>query len=72
MDHAQIIDTKGAPTISDALNVSLGHVRVWRSRNTIPRSRYADIITAFPDVSLDMLKAGEAAKPTPDTQERAA
>jgi hypothetical protein len=59
MDHANIIDTKGPLTISEALDVPLGHVRVWRSRKTIPRSRYAEIITAFPDVSLDMLKAGE-------------
>lgn len=58
MNHADIIETKGTKAIAEACRVNLGHVRVWKHRR-IPRSAYADIITAFPDVSLDMLRSGE-------------
>lgn len=61
MNHADIIEAKGADAVAEKLNVPTGHVRVWKSRKVIPRSRYAFLIDAFPDITLDMLKAGEPA-----------
>ena len=58
---------KGTQAVAKACGITPAHVRVWKHRR-IPRSAYADLITAFPDVSLDMLKAGEAAandRPSP-------
>lgn len=52
-----MIAEKGAAVIAEKVGVPVEHVRVWRSRG-IPRSRFGDIITAFPDVKLDVLKAG--------------
>lgn len=61
MTHAEIIAAKGTQQIATKVGVSAGHVRVWKSRR-IPRSAYGEIINAFPDITLDMLKAGEPAK----------
>jgi hypothetical protein len=58
MTHSDIIDAKGTAAIADRLGVSRAHVRVWKSRR-IPRAAYAEIMTAFPDITLDALKAGE-------------
>lgn len=60
MTHAELIEAKGTAAIAEATGQPRAHVRVWKNRR-IPRSAYADIITAFADVSLDMLKAGEPA-----------
>ena len=59
MTHANIVEAKGTAAIAEALDVSRAHVRVWKHRR-IPRAVYADIIAAFPDITLEMLKAGEA------------
>jgi hypothetical protein len=58
MTHSDIIERKGTTAFAEALSISPAHVRVWKSRR-IPRAAYADIITVFPDISLDDLKAGE-------------
>ena len=58
MTHSDIIERKGTAAFAEALRISPAHVRVWKSRR-IPRSAYADIITVFPDISLDELKSGE-------------
>ena len=61
MDVASIIDTKGGPTaVANAINVSPGAVRTWKCRNRIPRAAWAEVIDAFPDVTLDVLKAANA------------
>lgn len=60
MTHAEIIAAKGNLEIAVKLGVPPGHVRVWKNRR-IPRSAYGEIMAAFPDISLDMLKAGEPA-----------
>jgi hypothetical protein len=57
MSHAAIIEAKGTDRIAAATGQPRDHVRVWKHRG-IPRSRFADILAAFPDVTLDMLKAG--------------
>ena len=58
MTHAEIIASKGTPEMAAKLGVPAGHIRVWKNRR-IPRSAYGEIMSAFPDVTLDMLKAGE-------------
>lgn len=60
MDHADIIGSKGTDAIAAALQVTRAHVRVWKHRR-IPRAVYAELIDAFPDITLSMLKAGEPA-----------
>lgn len=57
MTHAELIDAKGAATIAEKLGVKAGDVRVWKHRG-IPRSRFGEMIDAFPDVSLETLKGG--------------
>lgn len=59
MMHSEIVGAKGAKVIADKLGVPAGRVRVWKSRKVIPRSAWAELIDAFPDVTLDMLKAGK-------------
>ena len=58
MTHADLIEAKGAAEIAAAMGVDLGHVRVWKNRG-IPRSRYAFLLDAFPDLTLAMLRDGE-------------
>lgn len=57
---AELIDTKGAQHIADALGVPLGTVRMWKHRNSIPRSAWPEMIAAFDDLSLGALKALES------------
>jgi hypothetical protein len=59
MMHSEIVGTKGAKVIADRLGVPAGRVRVWKSRGVIPKSAWAELIDAFPDITLDTLKAGE-------------
>lgn len=59
MMHSEIVGAKGAKVIAEKLEIPAGRVRVWKFRNVIPRSAWAEIIDAFPDVTLEMLKAGE-------------
>lgn len=58
MTHADIIAAKGTAEIAEKIGVPPAHVRVWKNRG-IPRSAYAEIMNAFPDVTLAALKAGE-------------
>ncbi|MFZ2252664.1 MAG: hypothetical protein WAW13_00650 [Minisyncoccia bacterium] len=58
MSHAEIIASKGTASIAEKLGVPRAHVRVWKNRR-IPKGAYAEIIDAFPDVTLEMLKSGE-------------
>lgn len=61
MSHPDIIHAKGAKVIADAIGVPAGRVRVWKARGVIPRSAWAEMIDAFPDITLDLLKAGAPA-----------
>jgi hypothetical protein len=76
MTHADIIAAKGAAEIAGRLQIPAINVRMWKSRNTIPRSAWAELIDAYPDVTLDALKAGEhhrlAANDDTSSQDRAA
>lgn len=52
---ADIIDLKGAAAIAEATKQRLGTVRVWKTRNRIPRSRWPEISAAFPDLTTEKL-----------------
>ena len=58
MNHSDIINEIGAAVVAQQLGVPVEHVRVWKNRG-IPRARFAEIITAFPAVSLERLRAGK-------------
>lgn len=60
MMHSEIVAAHGAKVIAEKLGVPAGRVRVWKHRNVVPRSAWAELIDAFPDITLDQLKAGEA------------
>lgn len=57
MTHAEIIEAKGTAAVAAKVGRPPAHVRVWKCRG-IPRAAYADLLEAFPDLTLDMLKAG--------------
>jgi hypothetical protein len=63
MTHADIIAAKGAADIAAKLQIPAINVRMWKSRNTIPRSAWAELIDAYADVTLDMLKAAHHGPP---------
>lgn len=61
LSPAEFIDTRGGPhKVAKVLNLSPGSVRMWKQRNTLPRSCWPEIVTAFPDLTLDELRAIEA------------
>lgn len=57
MTHAELIAAKGTAEVATKVGRPVPHIRVWKSRG-IPRSAYADFLDAFPDVTLEQLKAG--------------
>jgi hypothetical protein len=60
MNVAQIIESRGgAKALADALGKTPVAVRVWKSRNRIPRSAWPDLMAKFPDLTLDQLLASE-------------
>lgn len=61
MTHSEMIEAKGTATVAEKVGRPASHVRVWKNRG-IPRSIWAEMIDAFPDVTLDMLKAGQPAR----------
>lgn len=61
MTHSEIVEALGAKTIAERIDVPPGRVRVWKFRNVIPRSAWAELIDAFPAITLEKLKAGERA-----------
>lgn len=56
---AELIDAKGAQHIAEAVGVPLGTVRMWKHRNSIPRTKWPEMIAAFDDLSLGTLKVLE-------------
>jgi hypothetical protein len=62
MDASTIIEAKGGPAVvASAVNAKPGAVRGWKHRNQFPRRVWPDLLAAFPDLSLDDLRAAEAA-----------
>ena len=64
--HADLIAARGAAEIAAKLGVPPINVRMWKSRNTIPRSAWAELIDAYPEITLEVLKAAHHA-PANDT-----
>lgn len=63
MNHADLIEAKGgAAKVAEATGFTPVTVRMWKYRRSIPRAAYAEMLQAFPDITLDLLKAGEAHK----------
>jgi len=64
--HSDLIAAKGSAEIAAELGVPAINVRMWKSRNTIPRAAWAELIDAYPDITLEVLKAASHA-PANDT-----
>jgi hypothetical protein len=61
---AEIIDEKGGPAVfAEKVGKSAGAVRLWKHRNQFPRDAWPEIITAFPDISMERLMELEAQSP---------
>ena len=58
---AQLIDDLGAPVIADKLGLPVVTVRMWKSRNRIPRTAWPELIGAFKNVNLEQLLKVEKA-----------
>lgn len=69
---AEFIEAKGAEVIAERLRVEVGTVRVWKHRKSIPRATWPELIEAFPELTLDRLKAMEGRSPTQDAHGAAA
>lgn len=57
----QLIEDKGVSAIAEATRREPGAVRVWKHRNRIPRDAWPELMDAFPDVTLDVLRRLEEA-----------
>lgn len=59
---AQIIDSKGGSiAVAAALGVKPARVRMWKLRQSLPRSVWPELMEAFPDLTMDDLRRAEAA-----------
>lgn len=57
-----LIKDQGGPTaVATRLNMRPETVQMWVTRRRIPRNRWPDLIEAFPSLTLETLKAVEAA-----------
>lgn len=60
----QIIEAKGgSAAFAKACGLEASAVRMMKYRNKLPRTAWPEIMTAFPDLTLDVLRASEAARP---------
>lgn len=53
---ATFIKSKGVSAIAEATGRSAGAVRVWKHRNRFPREAWLELSTAFPELTLDVLR----------------
>lgn len=51
----------GASAVATKLNMRPETVQMWVYRKRIPRAKWPELTEAFPDVTLETLKATEAA-----------
>lgn len=59
---AQFIDDHGGPhAFARKLGIEPGTVRMWKVRQSIPRTAWPEIIDAIPGLTLDDLRQVEAA-----------
>jgi hypothetical protein len=60
---AEIIVDKGGPAeFAAKVGKEANAVRLWKYRNRFPRNAWPEIIAAYPDLTLAMLKRVEAAQ----------
>jgi hypothetical protein len=58
--HPQIIDSCGGATaVAEKMRVKPARVRMWIFRRRIPRSAWPEVIEAYPNLSVEALKAAE-------------
>lgn len=56
-----IVDAKGGTAkFAEPLGAKPATVRMWNLRGKFPRAVWPEIVEAFPDITLDHLKAVEA------------
>ena len=46
--------------MAEKLKMRAGTIRMWKHRNTLPRSAWPELARAFPDLTLDKLQKIEA------------
>lgn len=59
------IRAKTPQTLSVVLGEKYGTIRSWSSRNAIPRDKWPDILTKFPELGLNDLLSMEQASRQP-------
>jgi hypothetical protein len=57
---AALIDATGVSVMAEKLKMRAGTIRMWKHRNTLPRSAWPELARAFPDLTLDKLQKIEA------------
>lgn len=53
---SEFIEAKGVAEVADATNRTTGAVRVWKHRNKFPKEAWLELSTAFPELTLDVLR----------------
>lgn len=72
-DPAQIIDAKGGPAkFAEAIGSTPGAVRMMKLRRKFPRTVWPEIMTAYPEFTLEKLKQIERAPRAPSAIAKAA
>lgn len=62
----QIIEGKGgSAAVAKAIGVEPSAVRMMKHRGKFPRAVWPEIMTAYPDITLEVLKATELEPPGP-------
>ena len=58
----EFIDAKGEQAVASASGVPVTTVRVWKTRERLPRSRWLELAQAFSELDLETLRRmhGEA------------
>jgi hypothetical protein len=61
MDFSDFIHARGAERIAKITAVPLNTVHQWATRKCVPRGRWPELLTAFPEVGLPAFQAMEVA-----------
>lgn len=61
MNFSDFIKARGAERIAEIADVPINTVRQWVTRRRIPRDRWPELLTAFPEVGLPAFQAMESA-----------
>lgn len=69
---SDVIEAKGVAAFADALVMPRETVRQWKHRNILPRSKWPEIMDAFPDLTLARLRRMEARVKSPALRDRLA